>query len=121
MNLGRSRLVLAPGLTRSSPAQRLGTAAAGLAALLVALLAGAVAGHAWWPQQPEAARPDNGRPLEQDPMQKLKTELATTLLQVRVAEARSSELERQIDTLNQSLHACQEEVTFFRKAVNSKR
>ena len=41
--------------------------------------------------------------------------------QLRVAEARSQELERQVDILNQRLHASQEEVTFFRKAVNGKR
>ena len=53
--------------------------------------------------------------------QTMKQTLERTGLQLRVAEARSLELERQIDILNQRLHTSQEEVTFFRKAVNGKR
>lgn len=126
-HLARSRVVLA----RGSPRRR--WAGAG-AALLAALLAGAAASHAWrhhdtdtW--QPHAAlqatstNGTNGTsgtsgtsgllPLEQN--------LTTARLQLRVAQARSLELENQIDTLHQGLHACQEEVAFFRKAVNAKR
>ena len=114
-DLARSRLVLAP----VSPRRR--WAGAG-AALLAASAAGAATSHAWWHHhtgawQPQAAplnsTASDPRPLEHD--------LTTTRLQLRVAQARSQELERQIDTLNQRLHACQEEVTFFRKAVNGKR
>ncbi len=53
------------------------------------------------------------RPLEQD--------LTTARLQLRVAQARSLKLERQIDTVHQNLQACLQEVTFFRNAVNGKR
>ena len=35
---------------------------------------------------------------------------------LRVADARSQELERQIDALNQKLAESQDELTFFRKA-----
>ena len=123
-NLVRSRVVLA----RGSPRRR--WAGAG-AALLAALLAGAAASHAWrhhytdtWPPhaalQASAASGTTGTsglsgllPLEQN--------LTTARLQLRVAQARSLELEHQIDTLHQGLHACQEEVAFFRKAVNAKR
>ena len=41
-------------------------------------------------------------------------------LLLRVSEARSQELERQIGALNQGLRECQEEVTFFRKARDGK-
>jgi len=41
-------------------------------------------------------------------------------LLLRVSEARSQELERQIDALNQRLRECQEELTFFRKARDGK-
>jgi len=37
-----------------------------------------------------------------------------------LSEARSHELERQIDTLNQRLRECQDELTFFRKAGERK-
>jgi len=41
-------------------------------------------------------------------------------LQLRVSDARSQELERQIDALNQRLRECQEEVAFFRKTREGK-
>jgi flagellar biosynthesis chaperone FliJ len=39
----------------------------------------------------------------------------------RLSEARSHELERQIDTLNQRLTESQDELAFFRKAREGKR
>ena len=129
-HLARSPVVLA----RGSPRRRWASAGA---ALLAALLAGAAASHAWrqhytdiWQPhaalQATAASGTSGTsgttgtsstsgllPLEQN--------LTTARLQLRVAQARSVELEHQIDTLHQGLHACQEEVAFFRKAVNAKR
>jgi hypothetical protein len=39
---------------------------------------------------------------------------------MRVSEARSEELERQIATLNRQLRECQQEVTFFRNTGNGK-
>lgn len=42
--------------------------------------------------------------------------LDNALLDLKLAQSRSKELERQIDTLNQRLRESQEELTFFRKA-----
>jgi len=113
-NLARSHVVVAP---RSPRRARMGAAAAGFAALL----AGAGASHAYWHHHTGFWQPQPAVAEQASELQPLTQELATTRLQARVAQARSQELERQIDTLNQSLHACQEEVTFFRKAVNGKR
>ncbi|CAD5375175.1 hypothetical protein RA210_U90064 [Rubrivivax sp. A210] len=38
-----------------------------------------------------------------------------------LARAHAQELERQIETLNQQLRACQEELTFFRRTRDAKR
>ena len=46
----------------------------------------------------------------------LRQQLEQARLGLRVADARSQELERQIDALNQQLTAAQDELTFFRKA-----
>ena len=46
----------------------------------------------------------------------LRQQLEQARLGLRVADARSQELERQIDALNQQLSAAQDELTFFRKA-----
>jgi hypothetical protein len=40
---------------------------------------------------------------------------------LRLADARSHELERQIDALNQKLTESQDELTFFRKAREGKK
>jgi len=42
--------------------------------------------------------------------------LAEAKMALGLSEARSHELERQIDALNQRLRECQDELTFFRKA-----
>jgi uncharacterized protein HemX len=47
--------------------------------------------------------------------QALQQALEQTRLTLRMSEARSRELERQIDALNQRLRECQDELTFFRK------
>ncbi len=87
------------------------------AALVLAALVGAAAHHVHGRLQATPA-PQRDAPSE---VQRLEQSVERTGLQLRVAEARSLELERQIDILNQRLHASQEEVTFFRKAVNGKR
>lgn len=116
-NLARVQLELMPRPPRSAP---LGW----LAALAVAAAAGAAALHVHTRLQteaPHAAAPADPHGPAQSPAQSLAENLERTRLQLRVAEARSLELERQVDLLNQRLHASQEEVTFFRKAVNGKR
>ena len=40
---------------------------------------------------------------------------------LRIADARSQELEKQIDELNQKLTESQDELTFFRKAREGKK
>lgn len=113
-NLARVQLELMPRPPRSA---WLGW----LAALTVAAAAGAAALHVHSRRQTEAPQLSAALPDLQGLAQGIAQNLERTRLQLRVAEARSLELERQIDLLNQRLHASQEEVTFFRKAVNGKR
>lgn len=91
------------------------------AALVAAALAGAAALHVHGRLHASPASQAVALNDVQQLGQTMKQTLERAGLQLRVAEARSSELERQIDILNQRLHASQEEVTFFRKAVNGKR
>ena len=86
-------------------------------ALIAAALAGAAAHHVHGRLQ--ASPSDQADELKE--VKRREQTIERTGLQLRVVEARSLELERQIDILNQRLHASQEEVTFFRKAVNGKR
>ena len=88
------------------------------AALAVAALAGATAHHLHGRLQEAVLSPHVDALQGQ---QGLAEAVERAGLQLRVAEARSQELERQVDILNQRLHASQEELTFFRKAVNGKR
>jgi hypothetical protein len=48
--------------------------------------------------------------------QALRGELEQAQLKLRMAEAHSQELERQVDGLNQRLREVQDQLTFFRKA-----
>lgn len=50
----------------------------------------------------------------------LRVELEQARLAQRLADARSQELERQIDALNQRLSEAHDELTFFRKAREGK-
>ena len=109
-NLARDQLELLPRPSRHAWVGR-------LMALIVAALAGAAAHHGV--ARVQAQPPQLLAALQG--VQGLEQSLEHTRLQLRVAEARSLELERQVDLLNQRLHASQEEVTFFRKAVNGKR
>jgi uncharacterized protein HemX len=109
-DLARIRLVLSPGGARRGWI-------VWCALILAALLAGAAGSHFYWSerlgqvQQQAVALSD---------LQQLEQGLEQARLSMRVSEARSLELERQIDTLNQQLHKCQEEVTFFRKTRDGK-
>ena len=104
--LTRIRLVLSPG------AARRGWVGWG-AVVAAALLAGAAAGRFFWSDGP-AALPDPGPALQQ--LKTLQHALEQSRLQLRASDARSHELERQIDAFNQRLRECQEELTFFRNA-----
>ena len=51
----------------------------------------------------------------------LRQQLEQARMGLRVADARSQELEKQIDALNQKLTESQDELTFFRKAREAKK
>ena len=51
----------------------------------------------------------------------LRLQLEQARMGLRVADARSQELEKQIDALNQKLTESQDELTFFRKAREGKK
>ncbi|MDH5338982.1 MAG: hypothetical protein OEW22_04340 [Rubrivivax sp.] len=67
--------------------------------------------HWVWPPVAALPAPDLGA-LEQA--------LEQTRMRLHLSEARSRELERQIDSLNQRLREGQEQLTFFRNARNGK-
>jgi len=58
--------------------------------------------------------------VQQQQQQQLQQQLEQSRQTVRLSEARSVELERQIATLVQQLRESQEELTFFRKAREGK-
>jgi len=97
--------VLSPGIGR-------GAWLVWCALIVAALLAGIVGGRFAWT--------DRGAPLQNEAaLARLHTAqqaLEQSRLQLRASEARSQELERQIDALNQRLRECLEELTFFRNA-----
>ena len=51
----------------------------------------------------------------------LRQQLEQARMELRVADARGEELEKQIDALNQKLTESQDELTFFRKAREGKK
>ena len=51
----------------------------------------------------------------------LRQQLEQARMGLRIADARSEELEKQIDALNQKLTESQDELTFFRKAREGKK
>ena len=88
------------------------------AAVAVVLSAGVAGGYLWresaiLPVEAPAATPAEVRALRE--------QVEQGRLALRLSEARSRELERQIDTLNQQLAETQEQLTFFRKAREGKR
>jgi len=91
------------------------------ALLLAALLAGAGVGVAGRDHAVAALQPP--APAAADvaaQLQPLRQEVDEARLALRLATARSQELERQVDALNQRLREATEELTFFRKAREGK-
>jgi len=105
--LTRIRLVLSPGAAWRG---RVGWGVV----VVVALLAGAAAGHFAWIDDVRPAPPDSHAVSQQ--LKTLQQALEQTRLQLRASEARSQELERQIDGFNQRLRESQDELAFFRNA-----
>jgi uncharacterized protein HemX len=109
-DLARARLVLSPGGTRRGWVAR-------CAWLIAALLVGAATSHFYWSQRIGPLRQQ--AVALQDLLQREQA-LEQSRLALRMSEARSRELERQIDALNQQLRESQQEVAFLRKAREGK-
>lgn len=90
----------------------------GAALLMAVLVAGAGLGYVGRgpaPARAQAPVADLAPALRQSVQQ-----LDQTRLALRLSGARSQELERQVDALNQRLRESTEELTFFRKAREGK-
>ncbi len=87
-------------------------------ALAVALTAAAGAGYGVGRLHPQDVQRLSGALRDNQALQQA---LEQARMSLRLSEARSQELERQIDALNQRLRECQEELTFFRKTRDGKR
>jgi hypothetical protein len=115
------------GLTASQQLSRIGLVVAPQRAgrrwivagvVAAALASGVAAGYAWRESAIPPAQPPVATPAEWGA---LRDQLEHGRLALRLSEARSRELERQIDTLNQQLAESQEQLTFFRKAREGRR
>jgi uncharacterized protein HemX len=108
--LARARLVLSPGRGRRGWI-------VWCALVVAAGLAGVAASHLYWR---EHLGPLQAQVAAAQDMPQLQHGLEQARLQLRLSEARSQELERQIDALNHALRQSQEELAFFRKARDGK-
>lgn len=114
-NLARAKLVLAADGTRRGTAVR----CAGLmAALMAALVAGAAGNHLYSNERPGTWQQQT---VPMQDVHQLQQALDHARLQLRVAQSHGSELEHQINALEQRASECQEELTFFRRGQNRKR
>ena len=78
---------------------------------------GAIASHPYWSQRPVDTQHLDAALEENKALQQRLEQITMTS---SVAQARSVELERQIDALNQRLRETQEELAFFRKTRDGK-
>jgi uncharacterized protein HemX len=101
-----------------APRRRGGGRLLALAAVLVSLVAGT--GLGWFGRDRVMPPPPSAVVAVPD-IAALRRELDQAQMRLRVSEARSQELERQVDALNQKLVASQDELTFFRKAREGRR
>jgi uncharacterized protein HemX len=104
------------GLVLSHPSARRAWLARGVL-LLAGLATGAAGGYFYADEHLGAAQQQAVAAQDQ---QRLRQQLEQSQLNLRVTEARSQELERQIAALVQQLRESQEELTFFRKARDGK-
>jgi len=91
--------------------------------LVVALVAGAFVGGAALGEllRAKAAPVVVRAPAPSAELPQLRQQLEQARMELRVAQARGQELERQIDGLNQKLTESQDELTFIRKAREGRR
>jgi hypothetical protein len=89
------------------------------AMLAMVLGAGAGLGYAARGELPATVLPAPVGPSPE--VLRLRREGEQSRLALRLAEARSQELERQVDALNERLRESTEELTFFRKAREGRR
>jgi uncharacterized protein HemX len=109
-DLARIKLVLSQGRARRGWIVWCALAVA-------ALLAGAGVSELYWRQR---LAPLQQQVAAMKDQQQLLEALEQSRLQMRVSEARSEELERQIGVLNRQLRECQQEFTFFRSTGSGK-
>jgi septal ring factor EnvC (AmiA/AmiB activator) len=112
-DLTRVGLTLAP--RRRSGRRAVATAILVAAAFAAGLAAGDVLRE---PAPAVVVRPTAAPTAE---LMQLRQQLEQAHMGLRVADARSQELEKQIDALNQKLTESQDELTFFRKAREGKK
>jgi septal ring factor EnvC (AmiA/AmiB activator) len=107
------------GLTLA-PARRRGRWLIAVALLAAALAAGGAIGYLLAERPaPAVAPPRAASPAPE--LAAVRQQLDEARMALRVADARSQELERQIDALNQKLTESQDQLTFFKKAREGKR
>jgi TolA-binding protein len=109
--IARVDLELTPRTPRTG--RRTGLMLGLLAAVVTAAVAGPGSAVMPWASAPAGA-------VSRSDLRALEKALEHNRMQLRLSEARSRELERQIDTLNQRLREGQEQLTFFRSARNGK-
>ena len=90
----------------------------GVAVVVAALASGIAGGFLWRESAIPRALPPAASPAE---VRALRDRLEQARLALRLSDARSRELEHQIDTLNQQLAESQEQLTFFRKSREGRR
>ena len=107
------------GLTLAPP-RRTGRGAL-VATLLVAaaFAAGLATGEVLREQAPPVVAHAPAAPTAE--LVQLRQQLEQARMGLRIADARSQELEKQIDELNQKVNESQDELTFFRKAREGKK
>ncbi len=101
-----------------APRRRAGRRWLGGAVVAVALASGIAGGFLWRESAIPPAPPPATSPSE---VRALREQLEQGRLALRLSDARSRELEHQIDTLNQQLAESQEQLTFFRKSREGRR
>jgi septal ring factor EnvC (AmiA/AmiB activator) len=104
------------GLTLA-PLRRRSRWLAAAALVAGALAAGLAVGYAIRDRAPQVVQAPAGPSPE---LRQLRQQFEQAQMAARLSDARSHELERQIDELNQKLTASQDELTFFRKAREGK-